>query len=34
MTRYHQNDTGVSTHSNARDTQRVESGDHISRTRI
>ena len=34
MTRHNQDDTGLSTYSNAQDTQGVESGDYISRTRI
>ena len=33
-TRYYQDDTGLPNHSNAQHTQGVESGDHISRTRI
>ena len=34
MTRYNQDNTGLSTHSNAQDTQGVESGDYISGTGI
>jgi len=34
MTRHYQDNTGLPTHSNAQDTQGVESGDHISRTEI
>jgi len=34
MTRHHQNNIGLSTHSCTRDIQRVESGNNISKTRV
>jgi len=34
MTQYYQNHTGIPTYSNARDAQRMESGNHIYRTGI
>ena len=34
MTRYNQDNTEIPTHSDARVTQRVESGNNISQTRI